>query len=87
MSGGAWNTAKSKGYRVIRHSDGYLEWLSIHMVYFDTNGNPVAMDMAVAGVSGESREELLADYQSMADAFNHKVLSAALFDRDTMRRG
>jgi len=54
-----WEDATSTGYRVIRYLDEDDAWLVVHKVYYDQQGNPIAIDFGVADIDGDTVDELI----------------------------
>lgn len=66
-------------FRVIKFYDESLEWLSVHEVKFDADGYPIEFEQTVAGVSGESLDELRQEFDAIGKAFTLPILDYAIF--------
>lgn len=69
-------------YRIIKFDtpeDAEETWLSIHEVYYDGD-RPIYYTSNIAGIEGETLDELKKTYEMLAEAFDKPVLTEKDFD-------
>jgi hypothetical protein len=64
----SWN------YRVLKHVAREEEWYQIHEVYYNEDGSIMACSEHSCTPFGETVEELKADFELMAGAFERPVI-------------
>lgn len=67
-------------YRVLKHTHLNNEWVGIHEVYYDDNGEPNACSTDPTSPYGETEQELQNDLDLMKKAFEKPVMYYSFFE-------